>query len=215
MIIAIDGPAASGKGTLARKLAAHFNYAYLDTGALYRAVALSVLRASGDLDSAETATRHAQTLDPSLTEDPDIRNAETGAAASKVAAVPDVRAALLAFQRGFAERPANGLAGAVLDGRDIGTVVCPDAARKIFVVADVEIRAERRFKELLGRGEAAIYARVLDDLRERDARDGSRADAPMIQADDAMLLNTSRLDPDQAFNKALAFVKSGVESGTT
>ena len=215
MIIAIDGPAASGKGTLARKLAAHFNYAYLDTGALYRAVALSVLRAGGDLDSAETAARHAQTLDPSLIEDPDIRNAETGAAASKVAAVPDVRAALLAFQRGFAERPPNGLAGAVLDGRDIGTVVCPDAARKIFVVADVEIRAERRFKELLGRGEAAIYARVLDDLRERDARDSSRADAPMIQADDAMLLNTSRLDPDQGFNKALAFVKSGVESGTT
>jgi CMP/dCMP kinase len=214
MIIAIDGPAASGKGTLARKLATHFSYAYLDTGALYRAVALSVQRAGGDPDNAKTAAQHAQTLDSSLTEDPDIRTAETGATASKVAAVPDVRAALLAFQRSFAERPPNGLAGAVLDGRDIGTVVCPDAARKIFVVADVEIRAERRFKELLGRGEAAIYARVLDDLRERDARDGSRADAPMIQAEDAILLDTSRLDQDQAFDRALAFVKSGVKSGT-
>jgi cytidylate kinase len=209
MIIAIDGPAASGKGTVARRLARHFGLAYLDTGALYRAVALSVLRAGADPSDPETAADHARNLDPALTEDPDIRTAASGAAASKVAAVPAVRVALLAFQRGFADHPPDGRAGAVLDGRDIGTVVCPDADRKIFVIADVEIRAERRFKELLGRGEAAIYARVLEDLRERDARDGSRADAPMRQAEDAMLLDTSHLDPDQAFEAARVFVETG------
>jgi cytidylate kinase len=209
MIIAIDGPAASGKGTVARRIAAHLNYAYLDTGSLYRAVALSVLRGGGDPGDADIAAEHAQNLDPALTEDPEIRSAESGAAASKVAAVPAVRAALLAFQRDFAANPPGGLAGAVLDGRDIGTVVCPEAARKIFVIADVEIRATRRFKELLGRGEAAIYARVLADLRERDERDGSRADAPMRQAEDAMLLDTSHLDPDQAFESARAFVEAG------
>jgi CMP/dCMP kinase len=210
MIIAIDGPAASGKGTVARRLAAYFNYAYLDTGALYRAVALSVLRAGGDPSDADTAARAARALDPSMTEDPDIRTAESGAAASKVAVVPEVRAELLAFQRTFSEHPPGGLDGAVLDGRDIGTVIRPDAERKIFVIADVEIRAERRFKELLGRGEAAIYARVLEDLRERDARDGSRADSPMRQAEDAMLLDTTHLDPDRAFDRALAFVTSGM-----
>ncbi|MBL6598678.1 MAG: (d)CMP kinase [Alphaproteobacteria bacterium] len=209
MIIAIDGPAASGKGTVARRIAAHLNYAYLDTGSLYRAVALSVLRGGGDPGDADIAAEHARTLDPALTEDPEIRSAASGAAASKVAAVPAVRAALLAFQRDFAANPPGGLAGAVLDGRDIGTVVCPEAARKIFVIADVEIRATRRFKELLGRGEAAIYARVLADLRERDERDGSRADAPMRQAEDAMLLDTSHLDPDQAFESARAFVEAG------
>lgn len=209
MIIAIDGPAASGKGTVARRIAEYFGYAYLDTGALYRAVALSVLRAGGDPGDASTAAEHAHNLDPALTEDPEIRTARSGAAASKVAAVPAVRAALLAFQRDFAAHPPGAVAGAVLDGRDIGTVVCPDAARKIFVIADVEIRATRRFKELLGRGEAAIYARVLADLRERDERDGTRADAPMRRAEDAMLLDTSHLDPDQAFESARAFVETG------
>ena len=209
MIIAIDGPAASGKGTLARGLAAHFNHAYLDTGALYRAVALSVSRAGGDPNDAKLAAEHARELDANLTEDPEIRSAEIGAAASKVAAIPEVRAALLTFQRAFSQKPPKGLAGVVLDGRDIGTVVCPDAERKIFVIADVEIRATRRFKELLARGEDAIYARVLDDLRERDARDGSRAVSPMRQAEDAMLLDTSHLDPDQAFDRACAFVASG------
>ena len=209
MIIAIDGPAASGKGTVARRLAAHFNYAYLDTGALYRAVALSVLRAGGDPSDANTADRAARALDPSMTEDPDIRTAESGVAASKVAVIPAVRAELLAFQRTFSEYPPGGLDGAVLDGRDIGTVICPDAERKIFVIADVEIRAERRFRELLSRGEAVIYTRVLEDLRERDARDGSRAVSPMRQAEDAMLLDTTHLAPDRAFDRALAFVTSG------
>lgn len=213
MIIAIDGPAASGKGTVARRLAAHLNFAYLDTGSLYRAVALSVLRAEGDPSDPEVAAEHARNLNPALTEDPEIRSARSGAAASKVAAVPAVRAALLAFQRDFAANPPDGpngaVSGAVLDGRDIGTVICPEAERKIFVTADVEIRATRRFKELLGRGEAAIYARVLADLRERDERDGTRADAPMRQAEDAMHLDTSHLDPDQAFESARAFVETG------
>lgn len=213
MIIAIDGPAASGKGTVARRLGEHFNLAYLDTGSLYRAVALSVLRAGADPSDPEIAAEHAIALDPALTEDPEIRSATSGAGASKVGAVPAVRAALLAFQRDFAARPPSGpegpVAGAILDGRDIGTVVCPEADRKIFVTADVEIRATRRFKELLGRGEAAIYARVLADLRERDERDGSRADAPMRRAEDAMLLDTTHLDPDQAFESARAFVETG------
>jgi len=209
MIIAIDGPAASGKGTVARRLAAHLNFAYLDTGSLYRAVALSVLRAGDDPSDPEVAAEHAMNLDASLTEDQEIRSARSGAAASKVAAVPAVRAALLAFQRDFAANPPGGPDGAVLDGRDIGTVVCPEAERKIFVTADVEIRATRRLKELLGRGEDAIYARVLADLRERDERDGTRADAPMRQAEDAMHLDTSHLDPDQAFERARAFVEAG------
>jgi cytidylate kinase len=209
MIIAIDGPAASGKGTVARRLAEYLNHAYLDTGSLYRAVALSVLRAGADPSDPAIAVAHARDLDPNLTEDPDLRSATTGAAASKVAAVGSVRSTLLAFQRNFAVTPPSAQPGAVLDGRDIGTVVCPDADRKIFVIADREIRAERRFKELLRRGDAAIYARVLDDLQERDARDASRVDAPMRQAEDAMLLDTSHLDPDQAFERALAFVTSG------
>jgi len=208
MIIAIDGPAASGKGTVARRLAEYLNHAYLDTGSLYRAVALSVLRAGADPSDPAIAVAHARDLDPNLTEDPDLRSATTGAAASKVAAVGSVRSTLLAFQRNFAVTPPSAQPGAVLDGRDIGTVVCPDADRKIFVIADREIRAERRFKELLRRGDAAIYARVLDDLQERDARDASRVDAPMRQAEDAMLLDTSHLDPDQAFERALAFVTS-------
>ena len=208
MIIAIDGPAASGKGTVARRLAEYLNHAYLDTGSLYRAVALSVLRAGADPSDPAIAVAHARDLDPNLTKDPDLRSATTGAAASKVAAVGSVRSTLLAFQRNFAVTPPSAQPGAVLDGRDIGTVVCPDADRKIFVIADREIRAERRFKELLRRGDAAIYARVLDDLQERDARDASRVDAPMRQAEDAMLLDTSHLDPDQAFERALAFVTS-------
>ena len=205
MIIAIDGPAASGKGTVAKRLAAHFAYPHLDTGALYRAVGLTVLRQGLDPNDAAAATEAARGLDPAIIDDPEIRSGEAGAAASKVAIVGAVREALLAFQRDFAARPP----GAVLDGRDIATVICPGAERKIFVTASVEERANRRLKELLGRGEAAIYARVLADLRERDARDAGRKDAPMIQAADAYLLDTTTLDADQAFAKALAFVTDG------
>lgn len=210
-VIALDGPAAAGKGTLARRLAAHYNLAYLDTGALYRAVGLSVLRQGGDPTDPVAATEAAKNLNPSLLEDPDLRSASAGDASSKVAAIPGVRAALFDWQRRFAAQPQAAVdgsprSGSVLDGRDIGTVICPDAAVKIFVTASPEARANRRLKELQARGEKAIYARVLEDIRERDARDAARADAPMKAADDAVHLDTSDLDIDQVFAKAKAIV---------
>lgn len=207
MIIAIDGPAAAGKGTLARRLADELGYAYLDTGSLYRAVGVMVLRSGGDPEDTAAAADAARTLDQSILGSPELRTGEAGAAASKVAAVPEVRAALKDFQRGFATNPPGDAKGAILDGRDIGTVICPDADRKLFVTASVEARAERRFKELQERGEAAIYARVLQDMRERDARDAGRSDAPMVQADDAVLIDTSSMTPDEAFAAALEVIK--------
>jgi cytidylate kinase len=208
MIIAVDGPAASGKGTIARRLAAHFDYAYLDTGTLYRAVGLGVLRTDGDPNDADAARVVAENLSLDLLDGDELRSGAVGAAASKVAAVPAVRAALLAFQHAFAAHPPGGEKGAVLDGRDIGTVICPDAAHKFFVTAELEIRAQRRFKELIERGETVIYARVLEDLRERDARDAGRTDAPMARAPDAWLIDTSELTPDQATAQALARISS-------
>lgn len=207
MIVAIDGPAAAGKGTLARRLAAHLGFAYLDTGALYRAVAYAVLEAGGDPSDAAAATRAAESLDHGLLSNPELRTDRVGGGASKVAAIPGVRAALKEFQRGFARRPPGGAAGAILDGRDIGTVICPDAECKLFVTASVEARAERRTKELIQRGETVIYARVLEEMRERDARDAGRSDAPMAQADDAVLIDTSRMTPDEAFETALGIVE--------
>ncbi|UUX51765.1 (d)CMP kinase [Nisaea acidiphila] len=207
MIIAIDGPAAAGKGTLARRLADELGCAYLDTGSLYRAVAVMVLRAGADPEDAVAAAEAARNLDRSILGSAELRTGEAGAAASKVAAIPEVRAALTDFQRGFATTPPDGATGAILDGRDIGTVICPDADRKLFVTASVEARAERRFKELQERGEAAIYARVLQDMRERDARDAGRSDAPMVQADDAVLIDTSSMTPDEAFAVALEVIK--------
>tara|TARA_E500000305_G_scaffold84935_1_gene70925 strand:+ start:124 stop:756 length:633 start_codon:yes stop_codon:yes gene_type:complete len=206
MIIAIDGPAAAGKGTLARRLADHLSYAYLDTGSLYRAVAVMMLHRDLDPEDAEAAAEAARTLDMELLGSPDLRTGEAGAAASKVAAIPDVRTALKDFQRQFATYPPGNAGGAILDGRDIGTVICPDADRKLFVTASVEARAERRFKELQERDEAAIYARVLQDMRERDARDAGRSDAPMKQADDAVLIDTSTMTPDEAFAAALEVI---------
>lgn len=208
MIIAVDGPAASGKGTIARRLAAHFDYAYLDTGTLYRAVGLGVLRTDGDPNDADAARVVAENLSLDLLDGDELRSGAVGAAASKVAAVPAVRAALLAFQHAFAAHPPGGEKGAVLDGRDIGTVICPDAAHKFFVTAELEIRAQRRFKELIERGETVIYARALEDLRERDARDAGRTDAPMARAPDAWLIDTSELTPDQATAQALARISS-------
>lgn len=207
MIIAIDGPAAAGKGTLARRLADELGFAYLDTGSLYRAVGVTVLRAGGDPEDRDAAAAAARNLDHGILGSPDLRTGEAGAAASKVAAIPEVRAALKDFQRSFATNPPGGAKGAILDGRDIGTVICPDADRKLFVTASVEARAERRFKELQERGEAAIYARVLQDMRERDARDAGRSDAPMVQADDAVLIDTSSMTPDEAFAAALEVIK--------
>ena len=203
MIIAVDGPVAAGKGTLARRLAAAEGYAYLDTGSIYRAVAAKILATDGDPEDQAVALQAAETLEPSDLERDDLRREAVGQAASKVAANQGVRDALLDFQRRFAESPPDGKAGAVLDGRDIGTVVCPAADVKLFLTASMEARAERRHKELLERGEKSIYARVLQDLRERDARDSGRTTAPMKAAADAIRLDTSGMDADQVFAAAM------------
>jgi cytidylate kinase len=197
MIVAIDGPAAAGKGTLARRIAEALGYHHLDTGLLYRAVGvLTVLR-------GVTPRQAAESLTPEDLKRPDLRGEAAGQAASKVAAIPEVRAALLDFQRRFARQAP----GAVLDGRDIGTVICPDAEVKLYVTASVEKRAERRVKELLAKGERVIAGRVLQDLKDRDARDSARDVAPMATAPDAILLDTSDLDADAAFEAALAIVR--------
>lgn len=203
MIIAIDGPAASGKGTLARRIAAHFGFGYLDTGLLYRAVARDVAAAGGDLSDEQAAAAIARTLDPASLDDEALRGAKAGEAASMVARHPQVRQALLEYQRSFASRPP----GAVLDGRDIGTVVCPDAAVKLFVTAAVEVRARRRFTELGAKDPGVRFEDVLEELRQRDARDMARADAPMRQADDAILLDTTDLDIEAAFETAVGLIK--------
>jgi cytidylate kinase len=203
MIIAIDGPAASGKGTLAKRIAAHFGYGCLDTGLLYRAVARDVLARNGSLEDAKLAARIARTLDAHSLDDPGLRLPGVGDAASVVAKHPEVRAALLELQRDFARQEP----GAVLDGRDIGTVVCPDADVKIFVTADVEKRAQRRFEEMRARGEPVTYDRVLEVIRRRDERDAGRADAPMKPAEDAILLDTSDLDIEQTFATAVGLIK--------
>ena len=202
MIVAIDGPAASGKGTLAKRIAAHFGLHHLDTGLLYRAVARDVQRLGAALDDAERAAAAARALDPAGLDDPDLRKPGAGEAASIVARIPQVRAALLEFQRSFARRPP----GAVLDGRDIGTAVCPDADVKIYVTATPEVRAERRYLEMQGRGEAATYEGVLADIRRRDQRDASRDTAPLRSADDAFLLDTSNLDIEAAFDTAVGVI---------
>jgi cytidylate kinase len=207
-VIAIDGPAASGKGTLARRLAAHFGFAYLDTGLLYRAVGLAVLRAGGDPADPAAGARAAVALDLSQLDDPALRDEATGHAATLVAAVPGVRAALIDLQRRFATEPPGGAPGAVLDGRDIGTVICPDATVKIFLEASPEIRAERRVRELQQRGGNAISNRVLQDMKDRDARDRDRRASPLTPAEDAFILDTTHLDEDGAFRAALSFIET-------
>lgn len=207
MIIAIDGPAAAGKGTLARRIARDLGFAYLDTGLLYRATGKRVLDAGADPEDAEAAEAEARALTPRDLERPDLRTDAVAQAASKVSAVPGVRAALLDFQRSFAAHPPEGAKGAVLDGRDIGTVVCPDADVKLFVTASDEVRAQRRFKELQESDPDVIYARVLEEMRERDARDRSRAVAPLEPAEDAILLDTSDLNADEVFAKALDIIR--------
>lgn len=209
-VVAVDGPAAAGKGTLSRRLAAELGFAHLDTGALYRAVGVNVLRAGADPADPAAAAAAARALSPDdgVLNDPALRSDEAAQAASKVAAIPDVRAALLDFQRRFAAFPPDGATGAVLDGRDVGTVVCPDAPAKLFVTASVEARADRRLKELQTRGLPADPAVVLADMKARDERDSNRSAAPLKPADDAVLLDTTSLDVDAVFAAALEIIAS-------
>lgn len=204
MIIAIDGPAASGKGTLAKRLAAHYRFHHLDTGVIYRAVARALLDAGADLADEERAAAAAEDLDPAGFGDAVLKSQRVGEAASVVSALPRVRAALLQFQRRFAAQPP----GAVLDGRDIGTVICPEAEVKIFVVADPAVRARRRTLEARERGEQVEEAEVLADILRRDARDRDRAAAPLKQAADAHLLDNTHLDIEGGVRAAIAIVEA-------
>lgn len=204
MVIAIDGPAASGKGTLARRLAQHYGLPHLDTGLLYRAVALALLDAERDLRDEAAAEAAARTLRAESLGDARLRERAMGEAASLVSALPAVRAALLDWQRRFAAAPG----GAVLDGRDIGTVVCPDAPVKLFITASPEERAHRRHRELGGRGEPVAFEAVLADIVRRDARDADRAAAPLRVADDAVVIDTTALDAEAAFRAAAAVVEA-------
>lgn len=204
MVIAIDGPAASGKGTLARRLATHLGRPHLDTGLLYRAVARAMLDAGWPLEDESRAARIAAELDIAVMDDTRLRGREMGDAASIVSAYGPVRDALLAYQRRFATQPG----GAVLDGRDIGTVVCPSAEVKLYVTASAEERARRRHRELAAAGDETSYEAVLADIRRRDQRDETRSAAPLKRAEDAILLDTTALDADSAFAQALAIVTS-------
>ncbi|HAT87553.1 MAG TPA: (d)CMP kinase [Rhizobiales bacterium] len=203
MIIAIDGPAASGKGTLSRQLAEHFNLPHLDTGLTFRAVGHALLDAGLPLDDEALASEMAQKVDLGKL-DRDILSAHhIGEAASKVAVMPSVRKALLEAQRAFASQPG----GAILDGRDIGTVVCPDADVKLFVTASAEVRAQRSTDEILGKGQDADFDQILQDVKMRDERDMNRADAPLKPAENAHLLDTSKLDIEGAFQQAVSLVE--------
>ena len=195
--VAIDGPAAAGKGTISKAVAAHFGFAHLDTGLLYRAVGAKVL-------GGEAAIAAAEALDPADLENDDLRTPAVAQAASEVAVIPQVRAALVAFQQNFARREG----GAVLDGRDIGTVICPHADAKLFVTASADCRAMRRFEELTAKGMDIAFETVLSDVKERDARDRSREAAPLVPADDAVLLDTSDLTIDDAVAQAIAIIEA-------
>jgi cytidylate kinase len=211
VVIAVDGTAASGKGTLAKKLAAHFGFAHLDSGALYRLTALAVLSAKGDPNNETDALKGAQSIDLSLAGDAAIRTDVVGQAASQVAAIGAVRQALLDFQRSFLRSPPGGSPGAVMDGRDIGTVICPDAAAKLYIDARPALRAHRRWLELKGMGIVRDEQGLLAELNARDAADKSRPISPLRQALDAVLLDTSDLGIDAAFAAALALVSPRVE----
>ena len=208
-IIAIDGPAASGKGTLSRTLAEHLNFAHLDTGAIYRLTSLQLVQQNLEL-TEESAITAAQFIRENLTlemlQNPALRADEIGSLTSRLSAIPEVREILLDTQRNFAQNPPAPYQGAVLDGRDIGTVVCPDAKVKLYVTASTEIRAERRLKELQNRGLSANYDAVLKDMQERDLRDTSRDIAPLKPASDAVILDTSDLTAEQALKQALEIV---------
>jgi len=205
-VIAVDGPAAAGKGTLARGLAAHYGFAYLDTGALYRAAAREVLRRGEDPRDPRAAAAAAAAFSLDGVDPSELRTAAVADASSIVAALPEVRAVLLDRQRAFAEAPPGGAPGAVLDGRDIGTVVCPQAAAKLFVTARPEVRAHRRYLDRLKTDPTADEAAVLDELKARDARDAERLAAPLRAAEDAHLLDTSDLSIEAALDAARSYV---------
>ncbi|MGZ8362629.1 MAG: (d)CMP kinase [Caulobacteraceae bacterium] len=210
LVIAIDGPAASGKGTVAEQLAAHYRLPHLDTGLLYRAVGMDALRESADLAEAAAADA-ARGFDMASLGRPDLRGGPAGEAASRVAAYPAVRDALLKLQRDFAGQPG----GAVLDGRDIGTVICPEAPVKIFITAAPKVRAERRWKQLVGQGETVAFEDVLADIKRRDARDSGRSQAPLARAADAVLLDTTEMDISRAFDAARRIVEQARAAGVT
>ena len=206
-VVTIDGPAASGKGTLARRLADRFGFAHLDTGALYRATALRVLDQAEDPSDPAIAEAAARRVDMQMLSNPRLREPAVSAAASVVAAIPAVRSILLELQRQFAAHPPAPAKGAVLDGRDIGSVVCPSADAKIFLTANAAARARRRLAELRQQGATAIYENVLQDMKERDARDSERPTAPLIAAPDAIVIETSTLDADAVFERACDLIE--------
>jgi len=206
MLIAIDGPAASGKGTLGRLIAAHYDLPHLDTGKLYRAVARDILAAGHAPSDADAARAAANALDPATLDDPKLMEGRLGEAASIVASHPGVREALRAYQRAFAGQ----VSGAVIDGRDIGTVICPDADVKLFVTASAETRALRRYRELREAGHSVTEAEVLADIERRDERDKTRAISPLRKARDAYLLDTTNLDIDAAFKAAIALIDAAM-----
>ena len=204
MIIAVDGPAAAGKGTIARALAQHFGYHFLDTGTLYRRVGLVLLETSDDPRNIKAAVAIAQDLNSHPYSDLELRTEAVGAAASIVAVIPEVRTALLAYQRSFADQQP----GAVLDGRDIGTVVCPDADAKLFITASPDVRAKRRLAELQSYGADVAFEVVLADIKQRDERDRTRAVAPLVPAKDATVIDTSEMSAEQAIAAAIKVVNS-------
>jgi CMP/dCMP kinase len=204
MIIAIDGPAGAGKGTLGRRLSESLGFAYLDTGLLYRTVGAALLESGAAMHDAQAAEQIANSLKAdAVVSAPRLRTEQVGQAASAVAAMPGVRAALLAFQRAFAALPPGAAKGAILDGRDIGTVICPDADLKLYLTASSETRARRRFEELRAAGEPSIYADILKDVEERDERDIGRADAPLKPAVDAVVIDTTHLSADAVFTQVI------------
>ena len=209
LVIAVDGPAAAGKGTLARMLAAEFGLAHLDTGALYRAVARLVMDAGVDPDDTDACTAIADNMDPASTARPDLRGEKVGRMASRVSAIPGVRTALFEVQRRFAASPPDGAAGAVLDGRDIGTVICPDANLKIYLLADPDARARRRHAEA---PDGPCIGEIAASIRERDTREATRAVAPMCPADDAVIIDTSRLAPADVLARAIDALHAAVPS---
>ena len=208
MIVAIDGPAASGKGTIAKKLAEYFNLSYLDTGILYRAVALQMLTKGINEKDSQSAEKVARQVSIDSIDHTGIRTRAVSDLASKIATIPGVREELLDRQRRFAQNPDPGKDGAILDGRDIGTVVCPHADFKIFIMADLEIRAKRRWKELLQSDPTVIYCEVLEEMRSRDERDTNRKDAPLAVTSGALVIDTSNKSIDVSFNEAKSWILS-------